>query len=104
MSGDESPYGVHDMEGNAQEWTASEYKAYPGGPSPNGSDYKRGMYVVRGASSALYGNDKEAPYKVWVRGYGLVDSQPVLAMPGRTLALTAVPAPNARAAAERAGR
>ena len=41
-----------------------------------------------------------ADYSVWVRGYGLVDSQPVQAVPGRTLALTAVPAPNAGAAAE----
>ncbi len=43
---------------------------------------------------------KKANYKVWVRGYGLVDSQPVQATPGQTLALTAVIAPNARAAAE----
>src|ERR1700690_968626 len=39
-------------------------------------------------------------YKVWVRGYGLVDSQPVLSSPGKTLALTAVIAPDARAAAQ----
>ncbi|MGD0908455.1 MAG: carboxypeptidase-like regulatory domain-containing protein, partial [Candidatus Acidiferrales bacterium] len=43
---------------------------------------------------------RKANYKVWVRGYGLVDSQPVQATPGQTLALTAVVAPNARAAAE----
>ena len=41
-----------------------------------------------------------ANYKVWVRGYGLVDSPAVSATPGSTLALTAVPAPNARAAAQ----
>src|ERR1700690_1756761 len=39
-------------------------------------------------------------YKVWVRGYGLVDSQPVLSSPGKTLALTAVIAPDAKAAAQ----
>ena len=39
-------------------------------------------------------------YSVWVRGYGLVDSPKVQAAPGRTLNLTAVTAPNARAAAE----
>ena len=39
-------------------------------------------------------------YKVWVRGYGLVDSQPVEAKPGKTLALTTVIAPNAQAAAQ----
>jgi hypothetical protein len=42
----------------------------------------------------------KANYKVWVRGYGLVDSSPVEAAPGKTLALTAVVAPDARAAAE----
>jgi hypothetical protein len=41
-----------------------------------------------------------ANYEVWVRGYGLVDSPKVTAAPGKTLALTAVPAPNAKAAAD----
>jgi hypothetical protein len=39
-------------------------------------------------------------YNVWVRGYGLVDSQKVQTAPGKNLNLTAVIAPNARAAAE----
>jgi hypothetical protein len=39
-------------------------------------------------------------YKIWVRGYGLVDSQPVQTTPGKTLALTAVTAPDARSAAQ----
>ncbi len=30
MEGDISPYGVHDLAGNAMEWTASWYAAYPG--------------------------------------------------------------------------
>ena len=42
----------------------------------------------------------KANYKVWVRGYGLVDSQPVSAAPGKTLALSAVVAPDARSAAQ----
>jgi hypothetical protein len=41
-----------------------------------------------------------ANYRVWVRGYGLVDSPKSPASPGRALNLTAVPAPNAKAAAE----
>lgn len=40
-----------------------------------------------------------AAYRVWVRGYGLVDSPKVAARPGRALDLTAVPAPTPRAAA-----
>jgi hypothetical protein len=40
-----------------------------------------------------------ADYTIWVRGYGLVDSPKMRAKPGVTLDLTAVPAPNAAAAA-----
>src|SRR5687768_28091 len=40
-----------------------------------------------------------ANYSVWVRGYGLVDSEKVQAQPGVQLDLTAVPAPDAKAAA-----
>ncbi len=42
----------------------------------------------------------KASYRVWVRGYGLVDSPALRAAPGRTLNLTAVVAPDARAAAQ----
>src|SRR6266513_646292 len=42
----------------------------------------------------------KAKYKVWVRGYGLVDSVKVDAEPGRQLNLTAVPAPNDKEAAK----
>jgi hypothetical protein len=41
----------------------------------------------------------KAGYKVWVRGYGLVDSEKVDAKPGQQLNLTAVAAPNEAAAA-----
>ena len=52
----------------------------------------RGRYVVPDLPNASY--------NVWVRGYGLVDSPKVQASPGRTLNLTAVVAPNERAAAQ----
>ena len=42
----------------------------------------------------------KANYRVWVRGYGLVDSPKVRAAPGKVLDLTAVLAPSAAAAAE----
>src|SRR5215510_9802816 len=41
-----------------------------------------------------------ATYRVWVRGYGLVDSPKVRTAPGKTLDLKAVVAPSAKAAAE----
>src|SRR5215468_11451462 len=52
----------------------------------------RGRYVMP--------NLPRANYNVWVRGYGLGDSQKVQAQPGKLVNLTAVPAPSARAAAE----
>jgi hypothetical protein len=42
----------------------------------------------------------KANYDVWVRGYGLVDSPKVKTAPGKIVNLTAVPAPNEKAAAE----
>jgi hypothetical protein len=42
----------------------------------------------------------KAKYKIWVRGYGLVDSPKVDGEPGKLLNLTAVPAPNEAAAAQ----
>ena len=41
----------------------------------------------------------KANYNVWVRGYGLVDSPKVQAVPGKALNLKAVPAPTPQAAA-----
>ena len=51
----------------------------------------RGRYVVPDLP--------KAKYKVWVRGYGLVDSPKVDGEPGKPLNLRAVPAPDAAAAA-----
>jgi hypothetical protein len=42
----------------------------------------------------------KASYRVWVRGYGLVDSPKQPGTPGRALNLTAVKAPNPQAAAQ----
>ncbi|MEE2964809.1 MAG: carboxypeptidase-like regulatory domain-containing protein, partial [Acidobacteriota bacterium] len=40
-----------------------------------------------------------ASYRVWVRGYGLVDSEPVAAEPGQTVTLDVVPASTPQEAA-----
>ena len=42
----------------------------------------------------------KAKYKVWVRGYGLVDSPKVDSEPGKTLNLQGVPAPDEKAAGQ----
>jgi hypothetical protein len=60
----------------------------------------RKIVVTDDAGRYLLPELPKANYKVWVRGYGLVDSKAVEATPGKTLALTAVIAPNAQAAAQ----
>ena len=60
----------------------------------------RKIVVTDDAGRYLLPELPKATYKVWVRGYGLVDSKPVQATPGKTLALTAVIAPDPRAAAQ----
>ena len=52
----------------------------------------RGRYLIPGLP--------KANYSVWVRGYGLVDSPKLRAVPGKLLNHTAVPAPNEAAAAQ----
>jgi hypothetical protein len=42
----------------------------------------------------------KANYQVWVRGYGLVDSDKTTSAPGKTLTLAAKPAPDEKAAAQ----
>src|SRR3990170_729044 len=60
---------------------------------PNGPE--AGVWVIAETTDL-----PKAGYRVWVRGYGLVDSPQVQAAPGKVLNLTAAAAPNARAAAE----
>jgi hypothetical protein len=52
----------------------------------------RGRYVIPDLP--------KANYTLWVRGYGLVDSPKLRSEPGKLVNLTAVPAPNAAAAAQ----
>jgi hypothetical protein len=42
----------------------------------------------------------KAAYRIWTRGYGLVDSKPIDGRPGQLLDLAAVPAPNRQEAAK----
>jgi len=53
---------------------------------------ERGLYVIPDLP--------KASYKVWVRGYGLVDSPKVASEPGKILELTAVTAPSLAEAAQ----
>ncbi len=58
------------------------------------------IVVTDGQGRYLIPDLPRAAYRVWVRGYGLVDSVRVAATPGQRLDLVAAPAPSAAAAAE----
>ncbi len=48
---DVSPFGVHDTFGNVQEWTGTDYKAYPGNKKDD-PNYHKQYRVLRGSSYA----------------------------------------------------
>jgi formylglycine-generating enzyme required for sulfatase activity len=50
FEGDVSPFGVHDMFGNVQEWTSSIFKSYPGNPKAASPEFA-GYRVLRGLGS-----------------------------------------------------
>jgi hypothetical protein len=54
----------------------------------------QGRYVIPGLPKATY--------QVWVRGYGLVDSEVVDSLPGKRINLKAIPAPTPQEADARA--
>ena len=58
------------------------------------------IVVTDDAGRYLIPDLPKANYRVWSRGYGLVDSEKTAATPGQTLRLTAVPAPTPQAAAQ----
>src|ERR1051326_5166188 len=66
-----------------------------GGVVTSSKGPEAGVWVIA-ETSAL----PKASYKLWVRGYGLIDSAKVDASPGKSVNLTATLAPDAKAAAE----
>src|SRR2546425_5858591 len=73
-------------------WVIAETRDLPTGFSKIVVTDDRGRYVVPDLPPANY--------QVWVRGYGLVDSQKIQSAPGKIVNVTAVVATNPRAAAE----
>ena len=73
-------------------WVIAETTGLPTGFRKIVVTDDQGRYVVPDLPAAVY--------QVWVRGYGLVDSDPVRATPGEVLNLTATVAPTPVAAAQ----
>ncbi len=73
-------------------WVIAETTGLPTKFSKTVVTDDRGRYLIPDLPAANY--------SVWVRGYGLVDSPKVATTAGKNLNLTAVIAPNAKAAAE----
>src|SRR5262245_44008804 len=73
-------------------WVIAETKSLPTGFRKIVVTDDAGRYVVPDLPAGTY--------NVWVRGYGLIDSKPVQTTPGKTLNLTATPAPSPLAAAQ----
>ena len=73
-------------------WVIAETQEFP-------SRYAK-IVVTDGQGRYVVPDLPAAAYSVWVRGYGLADSPKRQARPGTQLDLTAVPAPNAAAAAQ----
>ncbi len=64
FEGDVSPFGVRDMFGNVQEWTASTLKPYPGNKFAGSMSFPAGYRVIRGLGSRFTGAKSAG---LWIR-------------------------------------
>jgi len=66
---DKSPYGVYDMMGNVQEWTADPLKPYKGSKNAGDEVFRRGYHVVRGGSFVMFPSRGDGMFAYTRSGY-----------------------------------
>jgi formylglycine-generating enzyme required for sulfatase activity len=71
MAEDKSPFGVYDMMGNSQEWTADKLEPYPDNPDRRNESFRRDFIAVRGGSYAMRGRSMA----LYMRSAYLMDAQ-----------------------------
>ena len=59
-----SPFGIYDMVGNAGEWTASDFKAYPNGKLSDVFTGKTNLKTIRGGSFDTLKDYATATYRI----------------------------------------
>ncbi|MBK8467556.1 MAG: SUMF1/EgtB/PvdO family nonheme iron enzyme [Chloracidobacterium sp.] len=65
-----SPYGLHDVIGNAWEWTSNDFKPYPGGTIPKEFLGKTNLKTIRGGSFSTPNEYATTTYRIGWKAVG----------------------------------
>ena len=95
----QAPAGSDDLRGTVRSPAGPEAGVWVIAETDDLDTGFRKIVVTDDAGRFLVPDLPDASYRVWVRGYGLVDSDPVTAEPGQTLTLDAAPAGSPQEAA-----
>ncbi len=68
-----SPFGIYDMSGNAWEWTADDFKAYPNGKLPDAFAGKTNLKTIRGGSFEATKDFATTTYRIGWAANGAVN-------------------------------
>ena len=100
VSSTQSPLEAGDIDGVVRSPQGSEAGVWVIAETDDLDTGFRKIVVTDGDGRFLVPDLPTATYRVWVRGYGLVDSSPVSARPGQTLTLMATTASTPQEAAQ----
>ena len=68
-----SPFGIYDLVGNAWEWTASDFTAYPNGKLPDAFTGKSNLKTIRGGSFEATKDFATTTYRIGWAATGAVN-------------------------------